>query len=247
MPHQPHRYSVTASPGPTPLPVIAGIQGELHALAIRVRAAAWRSCRFSWFAWGFLVATIAGEGLVVLAYVFFPVVTTTSTLGGSYTTFTLPIWVVPLTQTPAVVVLGLALRELLLARREAQGSSLSPYAPHLSPEEAENPSWTFLVQKAQQRITHAKNETDWSFPPILVGGLVFAELLIASALSSGALLSFVILPLTGAVLSVLVWLIYRIARGWIRGYQSLLDRLVSEFATFESEFFWHFAGAQPSP
>ncbi|MGA8091713.1 MAG: hypothetical protein WB984_04385 [Thermoplasmata archaeon] len=238
---------MTASPGPTPLPVIAGVQDELRALAIRVRAAAWRSYRFSWFTWGFLVATIAGEGLVVLTYVLFPVVTTTSTLGGSYTTFTLPIWIVPLTQTPAVAVLGLAIRELLLARREAQGSPLSPHAPHLSAEEAEDPSWTFLVQKAQQRITHVKNETDWSFPPILVGGLVFAELLIVNVLPSGALLFFVLLPLTGAVLSVLLWLLYRIARRWIRGYQTLLDRLVGEFATLEAEFFWHFAGTQPSP
>src|SRR5208282_3716309 len=141
--------------------------------------------------------------------------------GGSYTTFTLPIWVVPLTQTPALVVLGLAIRELLLARREAQGSPLSPYAPHLSAEEAEDPSWTFLVQKAQQRITHAKNETDWSFPPILVGGFVFAELLIVNLLPSGALLFFVVLPLTGALLSVLFWLLYRVARRWIRGYQTL--------------------------
>jgi len=231
------------------LAVIAGVQDELRALAIRVRAAAWRSYRFSWFAWGFLVATIAGEGLIVLAYIFLPVVTTapTPTLGGSYTTFTLPIWVVPLTQTPALVVLGLAIRELLLARREAQGSPLSPYAPHLSAEEAEDPSWTFLVQKAQQRITHAKNETDWSFPPILVGGFVFAELLIVNLLPSGALLFFVVLPLTGALLSVLFWLLYRVARRWIRGYQTLLDRLVGEFATLESEFFWHFVGTQPSP
>ncbi len=246
MPHQPLRKCVTASPGPTAMPVIAGVQYELRALAIRVRAAAWRSYRFSWFAWGFLVATIAGEGLVVLAYVF-AVVTTTTTPGGTYTTSTLPIWVVPLAQAPAVVVLGLAIRELLLARREVQGSPLSPYAPHLSAEEAEDPSWTILVQKAQQRITHAKNETDWSFPPILVGGIVFAELLIVNVLPSSAFLFFVILPSTVAVLSVLFWLLYRIARRWIREYQTLLDRLVGEFATLESEFFWHFAGAQPSP
>ncbi|MGP8159551.1 MAG: hypothetical protein ACLPWO_08150 [Thermoplasmata archaeon] len=230
------------------MPVIAGVQNELRALAIRVRAAAWRSYRFSWFAWGFLVATIAGEGLVVLAYVLFPAVTTTPTLGGgSYTTSTLPIWVVPLAQAPAVVVLVLAVRELLLARREAQGSPLSPYAPHLSAEETEDPSWTFLVQRAQERITHAKNETDWSFPPILIGGLVFVELLIVNVLPSGTLLYFVVLPVTGAVLSVLFWLLYRIARGWIREYQTLLDRLVGDFATLESEFFWHFAGTQPTP
>ena len=238
---------MTAFSESAPLPIIAGVQDELRALAIRVRAAAWRSYRFSWFAWGFLVATIAGVGLVVLAYVFFPVVTTTPTLGGSETTFTLPLWVVPLTQAPAVVVLGLAIRELLLARREAHGSALSRYAPQLSAEEAEDPSWTFLVQKAQDRITHAKNETDWSFPPILVGGLVLAELLIVNFLTSGPLLFFVLLPLTGGILSVLFWLLYRIARRWIRGYQTLLDRLVGEFATLESEFFWHFAGTQPSP
>ncbi len=237
---------MTASAGPTAMPVIAGVQNELRALAIRVRAAAWRSYRFSWLTWGFLVATIAGEGLVVLAYVL-AVVTTITSSGGSYTTSTLPVWIVPLTQTPAVAVLGLAIRELLLARREAQGSPLSPHAPHLSAEEAEDSSWTFLVQKAQQRITHAKNETDWSFPPILVGGLVFAELLIVNVLPSSTLLFFVILPLTAAVLSVLFWFLYRIARRWIGGYQTLLDRLVGEFATLESEFFWHFAGTQPAP
>lgn len=237
---------MTVSAGPTQLPVIAGVQDELRALAIRVRAAAWRSYRFSWLTWGFLVATIAGEGLVVLAYVS-AVITSTTTAGGTSTTSTLPIWVVPLTQIPAVVVLGLAIRELLLARRETQGSPLSRYAPHLSAEEAEDPSWTLLVQKAQERITHAKNETDWSFPPILVGGLVFAELLIVNVLPSSVLLFVVVFPLTAAVLSVLFLLLYRIARRWIRGYQTILDRLVGEFSTLESEFFWHFAGTQPAP
>jgi len=58
---------VTASWEPARSPVVAGVPDELRALAIRVRAAAWRSYRF---AWGFLVATIAGEVLVVLAYLF---------------------------------------------------------------------------------------------------------------------------------------------------------------------------------
>ena len=237
---------MTASPGPTPPPVIASVQDALRVLALRVRAAAWRSYRFSWLAWGFLVATIAGEGLVVLAYLL-AVTTSTTSSGGIVTTSALPLWVVPVTQIPAAVVLGLAIRELLLARREAQGSPLSSYAPSLTAEEAENPSWTLLVQRAQQRITHAKSETDWSFPPILVGGLVFAELLIVNVQPVGGVLYFLAFPFTAAVLSVVLWLIYRVARRWIREYQTLLDRVVGEFATLESEFLWRFTGLASSP
>jgi len=237
---------VTASAGSGSFPVIAGVQDELRALAIRVRAAAWRSYRFSWFTWGFLVATIAGEGLVVLAFIL-AVTTSTTAVGGTSSTSTLPLWVVPVAQIPAMLVLILAIRELVLARREAEGLPLSHRAPPLSAEEVEDSSWTLLVQKAQERITHAKNETDWSFPPILVGGLVLAELLIVNVQPPGALLYFVVVPLTVAVLSVLLWLMYRVARRWIRAYQTLLDRLVGEFGTLESEFLWRFAGAQRSP
>jgi len=245
--HQPYWWRVTASVGSASQSVIAGVQDELRTLARRVRAAAWRSYRLSWFAWGFLVATIAGEGVLVLAYFLFPVVVTTaSSLGGMSTRTVLPFWVAPVTQLPAVVLLVLAIRELLVARREARGSPLSPYAPSLSAEEAEDSGWTSLVQRAQERITQAKNETDWSFPPILVGGLVLFELLIANVLPS-ATLWFVIVPVTVAVLSVLVWLLYRVAHRWIREYQTLLDRLVGEFGMLETEFFGHFAGTQPSP
>jgi hypothetical protein len=241
---------VSASGGPGPLPTIAGVQVGLHVLATRARAAAWRSYRFSWFAWGFLFAALASEGLLVLFDLLFPVVASTTTTMGTSTTTTGPIWAAPVALVPAIVMLGLAIRELLLARREDLGAPLSRYAPRPSAEELGDQGWTTLVQRAQQQITHAKNETDWSFVPILLGGLAFAELLIASLVSTAGLFSnllaaSIILPPTIAAVSlVLFWPLYRVARGWIRGYQTLLDQAVADLSQLESEFLWRFAATR---
>ena len=253
---KPHLFpfrNVAASDGHAPLSIIAGVQDGLRELATRVRAATWRSNRFSWFAWGFLFAVAASEALIVLFLLLFPVVTTTTTSLGSSSTTTVPFWALPVALTPAVLTLGLAIRELLLARREAQGAPLSRFAPRPDAEELADPGWTLLVQKAQQRITQAKSETDWSFVPILLGGLGFAELVIGNAVLVFGLFSnlsiplIFIIPATAAVSLVLFWPLYRVARRWIRGYQTLLDRQVGDLSQLESDFLWRFVGTQTAP
>ena len=232
--------------GSPPEGSVDSLQGRLRAFQSQVRAAARRSWFFSWYSWGFLFAGILGLGLGAVLASMFPVVTTTYTQTGSSTTVTTPFWVYPVSLFPSPVLLALAIREVVLGRREAR-TGVSRVLP--SRREAPSPpgaGWTELVRRSQQLITHMRSETGSAFIPLILG--VFGA---ASILASFLLLSFLSVSFQAVVLldyvvplPFLLLLIpfYLAVREWTRSYQNVLDWQVGSLSRLEQEFFVRFAG-----
>lgn len=216
---------------------IAVVQQQLTGLMARIRGAARRSNRFSWLSWGFLFALYLGLVFGALVGVAYP------GFGAG-----LGLWLLLLYFLPAFVLLALGLRELFLGRRESleQESARPPARTAAVPVQAQG--WTEMVQESQKVITHAMNETDFTFLPLCFGALGLGEFLGIGILNwiapSGAEFPFVglLIPIPFILL---VWPVYRVARRWIGGYQAVLDRQVRELSRLESEFFWQFARAPP--
>jgi hypothetical protein len=219
------------------------IDRGLASLSERIRRAARRSYRFSWFSWGFVFAIALSTGLFTLIDFYFQITTMTTFPGGSSSTSSDPWWAVPVALLPSVVLLALAVRELLVARREAARGAVPAVPSADAPASQTEGGWIVAVQQAQKTITHMKNETEFSFVPLVLGafsvGGAAALLLPAETLLMGYWV--VVLLGVGAAL-VLVLPLYVLARGWISGYQTLLDRQVGELSRLEAEFLWRFTG-----
>jgi hypothetical protein len=211
----------------------------------RVDAQVRRAHRFSWLSWGFLFALAFGEVLLVIFELVFPVVTSNGT---SYSS-TSPFWGPFAAFAPAVVVLALAIRELFLGRREAR--EVSPAGPPKRPEPGIAPTWIEEVRDAQARLTRGASEIEWSFVPLVLGFIAFAEAGVSLAADAaglpGSVTVFLVASVGGLVLGVApVWPLYRVARQWIRAGQERLELQSRELARLEAEFLWRFAGAGPT-
>jgi len=227
---------------------ITGISRHLSTLADRVDRMARRSRRFSWYSWGFLFLTYGGYALVAVLAALFPQVTTTVTNNGVSTSSTFPEWALPVGMMPALLVLALAVRELIVGRREAQvGRPTRSGRAALGPE-PQPPIWTETVQQCQQKISHAKSEVEWSFFPLAFGSLGIGELVISYLTQA----SGITLPLVYVVLGPLLALaptlaltlsLYFASRRWVPEFQKELNRQVGEVTRLEAEFLWRFAGA----
>jgi hypothetical protein len=216
----------------------------------RVDAQVRRGRRFSWFAWGFLFAFGFGEVLVSLLFLLFPMVTTTVSGSGTSTTSAPPAWGVIVAFAPAAVLLGLAVRELVLGRREARGGP--PPGRTTDPDPSNAPPWIEEIRVAQQRLTRGASEIEWSFVPLVLGFIAFAELGVASGLASanfsGAGLTFVIPSVAGLLIGIVpLWPLYRIAKQWIRAGQERLELQSRRLVQLEVEFLWRFAGSGATP
>lgn len=233
-------------PGSQPEGSMDSLQGRLRAFQNQVRAAARRSWFFSWYSWGFLFAGILGLGLGAVLASLFPVVTTTYTQTGSSTTVTTPFWVYPVSLFPSPVLLALAIREVVLGRREAR-TGVSRALP--SRREAPSPpgaGWTELVRRSQQLITHMRSETVSGFIPLILGvygaGGLLASVLLFPFLAvsfQAAILMVYVLPLP---LLLLLIPFYLAVREWTRIYQDVLDWQVGSLSRLEQEFYVRFAG-----
>ncbi len=232
----------TYRPGP---PTVETAQRGLEASRRGAEALARRARRFSWLCWGFLFALALGELLLVtLELLFAP-----STLSGSSTSTTGAAWGPFLSYGPAGVLLGLAVRELLVGRREARDG---PGAVPTTEGSPAAPSWIEEVRAAQQRLTRAASEIEWSFVPLVLGCIALAELAAALALSvtgPSTTATAVVLPgLLGLAIGVLpLWPLYRIAQQWIRFGQERLELQSRELAQLEAEFLWRFIGSGAAP
>ncbi|HXY46376.1 MAG TPA: hypothetical protein VEG66_02900 [Thermoplasmata archaeon] len=233
--------------GPVDQPAFSDLNQHLASLDGRVGSMARRSRRFSWLSWGFLFATYLGVFLWAIIGILFPVVTvTTLTGGGTSTTTTFPWWDFPVLSVPPVAMLAFAFRELFLGRRETSKRTNGPIGNDPKEFGGYAAGWTGTVQRCQQRITHAKSEVEWSFVPIVLGwfsfvwiGLAALESVLAPGIGPVAVLLF---PLVGLASIVLLYPLYRYAKGWIAQYQELLNRRVGELSKLEAEFLWRFAG-----
>ena len=208
-----------------------------------------RSRRFSWFCWGFLFGAYGGIALLSILAVLFPVVVTTTNLNVTLTTTTSPWWDLPLSASPGIVLLALAVREAILGRREADQGTSVPTPLTASQAEGTSAGWTETVQRCQQRVTHAKSEVEWSFVPLVLGWFAFIELYFYflvqySSLSTGNLpIDTFFGPAIAFASLIVLWPLYRFAKGWIAGYQLLLNQQVGELSKLEAEFLWRFTGA----
>ena len=99
---------------------INSLPRRLIALQDQVRAAARRSWFFSGYCWGFVFAGALGFGLAALLSAMSPVVTTTYTRYGPSTTVTSPVWILAVSLFPARSLRALAIREVVLGRREGR-------------------------------------------------------------------------------------------------------------------------------
>ncbi|MGA8604291.1 MAG: hypothetical protein WB788_04405 [Thermoplasmata archaeon] len=222
---------------------IQGIGIHLSAAAGRIDLAARRSRRFSWYCWGFLFGTYAGLLVFSILATLFQVVTTTTTSQGVSVTTTYPWWILPVSAAIPVALLLLAVREVVLGRRELRMPPTSPGASELTL------GWTETVQQCQRKITHAKSETEWSFVPLVLGLFSLAEIcvfILSDSISPNGNITILIAPVVGLASLALLWALYRAARNWIGSYQGLLDRQVGELARLEAEFLWRFAGNTPT-
>jgi hypothetical protein len=237
--------------GPSPgARSVAAAQGELGESRRRVDSQVRRGHRFSWFAWGFLFALALGEVLLVVIELLYPMVTTTVTVNGTSTTSTAPLWGPFVAFAPAVVILGLAIRELVVGRREAADTSRR--APPTRTDTSAAPPWIEEVRVAQQRLTKTASEIEWSFVPLVLGFIGLAELalvFVGNVSGLGGFADAIFLPsLGGLVIGVLpLWPLYRLAKQWIRADQERLEIQSRELARLEAEFLWRFSGAGSIP
>jgi hypothetical protein len=230
-------------------PPIAAVDQGLGALSDRIRRAARRSYWFSWFSWGFLISLSISTILVTYIYLEFAVTTVASTPSGVSTVTSGPWWAFPVGYLPSFVLLGLAVRELLLGRREARTGSPAPAGIPSTPASQSEGGWIAAVQQAQKSVTHMKNETDFSFVPLVLGVLALGEIGLSSlllftgeSLAIGAL-AVVLVTVLGALAFILPLVpLYLIGRAWVRSYQTLLDRQVGDLSRLEAEFLWRFMG-----
>jgi hypothetical protein len=237
------RTDVAQTPGPLSDSSIQGIGIHLSTAAGRIDLAARRSRRFSWYCWGFLFGTYAGLLIFSLLAALFAVTTTTTTSNSVSVTTTYPWWDLPVSAAIPVALLLLAVREVVLGRREMRMPPTSTGASELTL------GWTETVQQCQRKITHAKSETEWSFVPLVLGLFSLAEIcvfILSESISPTETITVLIAPVVGLGSLALLWPLYRAARKWIGSYQGLLDRQVGELARLEAEFLWRFAGAPPT-
>jgi hypothetical protein len=234
---------VAQSSGPLSDSSIQGIGIHLSAAAGRIDLAARRSRRFSWYCWGFLFGTYAGLLVFDFVATLFAVVTTTTTSQGVSVTTTYPWWALPVSAAIPVALLLLAVREVVLGRRELRMPPTSTGTSELTV------GWTETVQQCQRKITHAKSETEWSFVPLVLGLFSLTEICVFiffDVISPTGPTTILIAPVVGLGALALLWPLYRAARKWIGSYQGLLDRQVGELARLEAEFLWRFAGTPPT-
>lgn len=240
-----------SSPRSTASIPIAAVQSRLELLLVRIRAAAKRSRRFSWYSWGFLFAVV---GATVVFYVLLILQVTAFAAGpNSGASITNYLWLSPLALIPAFLLVALAVREIVLGNQEASENASLP-TPGTGEVTGGSPlSWTEIVRQSQELLTHMKSETEVSFIPLFLGVLSLTEFLGGSLLSvllandsSIGPLGILLIYGVGVPFLLLLIPLYLSSRRWIRSYQSLLETQVGELSRLEGEFFTRFAGvAEP--
>jgi len=237
--------SVALDVAPPAGETIQGVGEHLSSVAARVDSAARRSRKFSWYCWGFLFGVYGSLVVFAIVGTLFAVVTTTTTAQGTSTTTTYPWWDFPASAALPAALLFLAVREVVLGRRE-QHALPTPSTGSEAPL-----SWTETVQQCQRKITHAKNETEWSFVPLVLGLFGFVESMVSFVASylflEGDPIFILVAALTAFGSLIFLWPLYRGVRNWIGPYQRLLDQQVGDLTRLEAEFLWRFAGAPPTP
>lgn len=157
-----------------------------------------------------------------------------------------PAWGAAVSLLPALVMLALAVRELLVGERESVPARVPSDASRPAGPEESAPGSVETVQQAQRLISHAKSETEFSFVPLFLGvygagALAGSEVVGWLAPSAGAF-TVLVSSVVAVPCLLALWPLYRIANRWIGGLQRLLDRQVGELTRLETEFLWRFAG-----
>lgn len=227
---------------------VEGIVGASRSVLDGAQELARHSRRASWLAWGFLYAAWGGFLVLVLTWLWFTTTTTTFGSGGTMTTVVPPPdWWIPVPFLPAAVLLLWAVSEIFAGRAASRAAIRGARAvsdPRDLPREPVG--WTQQVVEAQKLLTAAKMETDWTFLPLamgLLGGTLALDEGVFDAvggLASTVQLGLIVVGV--ALVSFALYLLYRVAREWVGGFQAHLDRQVRDVSALEAEFLWRFAG-----
>ena len=232
---------------PTVRTTIAEVGDHLTGLDARTSSLERRSRRFSWYSWLFLFATFTSFLLYGVLANAFEVTTTTVSASGITVTVAVPWWVLDVSLSPALAFVVLAIREVVLGRRET-GSPTGPVGVPGAGDPTGSPlNWTEVVQRCQKRVSHSKSEVEVAFVAWVLGLFTLAEFYASSVLVNDypglATSSILVGPIVGLCSLVLLWPLYRYAKRWVAADQTVLDRQVGELSRLEAEFLWRFAGA----
>lgn len=230
---------------------VAAAQAQLQEVDDRVTRHAQRSRRFSTFAWAFLFAVALGDAALSLIDLYVSVVTTTTGAAGTSTSSMPPEWGPFVAFAPAVALLGLAVREVVLGRRGTPARRRG-IGPADAPAAEETTPWIESIRRAQELLARAGRDAEWSFVPLALGllslGQIIAGVAGAYALAASLPVAFLAVAGAAAVASLAVlWPLYRGAKQWLEADQALLERESRELGELEAEFFWRFVGTGPTP
>ena len=225
-----------SAPGDLPGP-IGRVESKLLALDAGIRAAARRSNRISWYAWGFLFAAFAGLPVAELGLLY------ASLRSGSGV---LPVGVLAIALIPALGLLALLLRELGAGLAESRRDRPGPGPTGPSEPAGLLELSLVTVQADQKEISRVRGELEISMVPLILGGIVLVEyvdsLILLTWFPGFGGLSVVYLPVIPLVLIVpFIWFVWRAARQWVGRYQQGLDDRVREMVALEGEFLGRFA------
>ena len=228
---------------------VGEVVGSSRSILGAAKELARRSRRLSWLAWGFLYAAYGGLFVVSVLTVYFAIQITTTVPGGATSTTSVPpLWAFPLAFAPALALLVWAVHELFAGRAATVAALRGTPRPDTLAFVASNdvPGWTQQVVEAQKLLTTAKLETDWTFLPLglgLLGAVVNSVLALGTISGDGTLYLLVAVAVGFGLGATALYLLYRVAREWIGGFQERLDRQVREVSALEAEFLWRFAGS----
>lgn len=217
---------------------IGRVSSRLGRLDAGIRASARRSRRISWFSWGFLFVVVIVPFTLILPLI-------VPLFGGVF------VWAA-IGAIPAIALLGLVVRELWVGSGEAvrvRDGERVPPSPDAREPAPIGPSLR-TVQDSQKRISQVKSELEISMIPLalglaqilLTGAFLVFEVWLDFNLANAPVWWILLPPLGGlAVLAVVMWVLWGLAKLWIAQYQEGLDQQVLAMISLEGEFFGRFA------
>lgn len=224
---------------------MAAAQAQLEETGRQVARVARRGRRIVLYDWSALVALGLGSLLITLLFDLAPTLDTTTGAGTAVTT--VPAWAPIASAAPAIALLAMAVREILVGRRETLGHRpVAPNAPTIF--DVGTPSWIGGVREVQEAIARTARSIEWSFVPFALGVISLAVYLASSYLGGGlpgSVGDLLIAPALGLLASVVpLWLTYRAAKQWTRAFQDGVEHQVEDMSLLEAEFLGRFAGAR---
>jgi hypothetical protein len=197
----------------------------------QVRWTARRASLFFFCSWGFMLAAVLGVILGACLEVIYASIFAGYTLFSAVLPSPVPTWALGMGMVPAALFLALAVLEVWKGHREVQSWALRVPESSGEARAPSDVSWVQRARRTQRLISNIKNDTDYGFIPLLIGGLFLACIFWVPMLSQTAprvpplLVDYGLLP-TPVV--ALLGALFLTVRRWTRPYQTLFDRQLAD-------------------